>query len=504
MRRVLVVAALAVLVPAAPASAGTLAFQIETFVYSGDGDERNDVTISYGPDRTVVRDEGATVRLADGVFHCRVVDEHQIECAPSTLGLGVATGDGDDRVHVSGRGVAVRLGSGDDTAVAKHDTFLVGDDGDDELTGQLLVGGAGNDRLVLTPAARTMALGDEGDDVLLGSPGRDEIHPGNGTDRVDAGAGDDWLADGETGQSDTYEGGAGSDHISYAAGSAGVTIDLAAGTAGAQGEGDRLSSFEGATGTHLADVLIGGPGPDVLDPGDADDVALGHGGDDTIVETNHFGDDRIEGGDGADTIRSEHGNDRVDGGAGDDVLDGGDGEDVLLGGDGADRIQGGFAFDSLDGGAGDDLLESAGDFVDDAGTCGAGGGTAYADWGERHDGSCDTVIPVPVRSLLPRNRTLSVRGRTVSFTGRCFGPVLAGTVSLRVGEREIARGRWTCTDVAHAGVWETATLRLPLGRRTARRIARRGSLRATAVFELGFRAQLPLHEPVVVRARRRG
>lgn len=82
---------------------------------------------------------------------------------------------------------------------------------------------------------------------------------------------------------------------------------------------------------------------------------------------------RIDGGNGADSINGLGGNDSLVGLAGADVLLGQDGDDVLdggldgdwlVGGDGSDRLRGGAGQDSLEGGAGNDALYGEAD--DDA------------------------------------------------------------------------------------------------------------------------------------------
>jgi Ca2+-binding RTX toxin-like protein len=76
-------------------------------------------------------------------------------------------------------------------------------------------------------------------------------------------------------------------------------------------------------------------------------------------------DDRILGGDGADTIYGDHrlpqdprdGHDTIDGQRGDDVILCGAGRDIASGGSGRDRLHGHAGNDTLYGAAGDDLLE---------------------------------------------------------------------------------------------------------------------------------------------------
>ena len=100
---------------------------------------------------------------------------------------------------------------------------------------------------------------------------------------------------------DTLIGGLGIDQLSYAHAGAGVTIDLAAGTAtGSDATGDSYSGFEGVDGSSFADTLTG--------DGNAN---------------------------------------RLNGGAGDDILSGGDGNDTIIGGLGADTMVGGAGIDTL-------------------------------------------------------------------------------------------------------------------------------------------------------------
>ncbi|HEY8003097.1 MAG TPA: calcium-binding protein [Phenylobacterium sp.] len=63
--------------------------------------------------------------------------------------------------------------------------------------------------------------------------------------------------------------------------------------------------------------------------------------------------DRLEGGDGADSIAGLDGNDRLEGGKGADTIDGGAGNDLIRGGQGADVLTGGAGNDTfrIDGGA---------------------------------------------------------------------------------------------------------------------------------------------------------
>ena len=153
--------------------------------------------------------------------------------------------------------------------------------------GQILEGGAGNDSLI----------GDAGDDLIAGGAGADVLSGGDGIDT-----------------------------LSYAGSSAGVTVDLAIGTAaGGDAAGDTISGFENLTGSALADTLTGDAG---------DNILIGGAGADTLA--GGAGDDVIEGGAGNDALTGGAGIDDLEGGTGDDLLTGGADDDVIAGGAGSD------------------------------------------------------------------------------------------------------------------------------------------------------------------------
>ena len=153
---------------------------------------------------------------------------------------------------------------------------------------------------------------------IIGLGGDDSMYAMAGDDTLDGGEGDDLLVGGPG--ADTLMGGAGdNDTISYAHSMAGVTINLADGTAaGGNAEGDTLVDMDGDAIEHV----IGSEYDDALTGSKEDNSLWGLGGN-----------DELDGLRGEDKLYGGRGDDDLDGGRGDDVLEGGYGADVLTGGD---------------------------------------------------------------------------------------------------------------------------------------------------------------------------
>ncbi|HVL21435.1 MAG TPA: calcium-binding protein, partial [Amaricoccus sp.] len=229
------------------------------------------------------------------------------------------------------------------------------------------------DRFIGTSAANHF-WGQGGGDYFNGGGGNDVLDGGNDGDILYGDAGNDTVIGG-SGQ-DYLDGGAGIDTVVYAGSPAGVTIDLAGGTArGGDGDGpvqivgrgaairhDLLAGFENAIGSSFDDHLIGTAGANVLLGGAGDDTLTGGGGADRLnggagSDTADYADAtrglRLaldggrSGGDSYASIENLAGSgygDRLTGNGAANVLTGQGGNDVIHGGRGDDMLVGDFAY----------------------------------------------------------------------------------------------------------------------------------------------------------------
>jgi Ca2+-binding RTX toxin-like protein len=329
-----------------------------------------------------------------------------------------------------GTGGGGGIGSGGPTS---GDDTLTGTSGDDTISGlagnDTISGLAGDDTLVGNAGADTIDGGDGNDTLYSGdvSPAWTMPYHGNpytppvldiGTevDTVHGGAGDDTLF---AGYGDNVDGGDGTDslYISFQGAETGISFDanLATQVIGGgtitnvesanwvQGSnyddyivmGSEYFSEYGYDGVALGmggnDTLIAGYNTTVIDGGDGDDIvdgrnslylheADGGAGNDTIyintigVAFGGDGDDTIysegetHGGSGNDTIllssgygygafaTGDGGNDQITGSDRGDLIQGNDGNDILFGGAGDDELDGGADADVLRGDTGNDTL----------------------------------------------------------------------------------------------------------------------------------------------------
>ena len=223
--------------------------------------------------------------------------------------------DGNDVIDALGGDDAMAGGAGDDQIDGGDGFDFLGDlelaeiygldPVDGPLTVDLVAGtltGNGSDTL----ASIEGSLGSPGDDVMVGDDAdNDFVGLGEGDDTVDAGGGDD-LVDGGDG-ADDLDGGAGTDLLGNLDASAGMTIDLGAGTTS---HGDTFANFEDIIGTFFDDVITGNTGPNTIEGADGADKLSGLAGDDVLFGgwSDGFDDgspDSADGGDGTDQCDAE-------------------------------------------------------------------------------------------------------------------------------------------------------------------------------------------------------
>jgi RTX calcium-binding nonapeptide repeat (4 copies) len=186
--------------------------------------------------------------------------------------------------------------------------------------------GDGDD--TVTSSVAVTVDGGSGDDRLVGSGFADELYGGRGRDVLRGNGGDDALRDGRLprlptpeedegrafpppplgpvraapAESDLFDGGAGTDTLSYGPRRRGVIADLARADrhAGARGERDSLRGLERLEGGNGGDVLLGDDRANLLLGGEGDDLLVGRAGDDDLELD--AGLNRARGGAGDDTI----------------------------------------------------------------------------------------------------------------------------------------------------------------------------------------------------------
>jgi Ca2+-binding RTX toxin-like protein len=253
-------------------------------------------------------------------------------------------------------------------------SFFIGSGGDaegDKLKNiEHIEGSNFDDRLLGDNFSNTLeGLG--GSDTLEGSDGDDILLGGAGADRLDGGNDRDWTG--------------------YIASSAEVKINLETGEASSgDAEGDTLISVEDVKGSIHNDILIGNNYSNHLDGYFGDDRIIGGGGADTLdggdgrdwvsYETSIDGVNvslktgQGQGGDAQEDklvkVKDDKGNDtayssfeKLEGSLGNDILEGDIGDNIIKGLDGDDTLSGDEGNDTLIGGAGADKLDG-GDGID--------------------------------------------------------------------------------------------------------------------------------------------
>ena len=194
--------------------------------------------------------------------------------------------------------------------------------------------------------------------------------PFTNEDTINLGSGDDIVYVGSDYQTDTFDGGTGSDWFAFSFGgnSTDVTMTINAhnssnfeNIAGSTGD-------DNFTGDANANILLGGAGNDTLTGGAGNDTLYGGIGQ-SCSGTNLTNDqnftvgiyyDHYYQGAGNDNLYGQAGNDTLYGQCQDDTLDGGTGADILHGGDGTDT----FVIRAGDGGSSITDADTIQDFTD--------------------------------------------------------------------------------------------------------------------------------------------
>jgi Ca2+-binding RTX toxin-like protein len=227
------------------------------------------------------------------------------------VNLTGVTAAGNDAQGDSLSGIENLNGSqfGDELFGSTADNVLNGLGGSDLLFGadgnDLLAGGAGADRLIGGGGVDTVSYGEgnvgvvvdldtglgsggnaQGDEVTdvdnaIGSQGNDRLTGHGGANVLRGGVGNDIL-DGGLG-ADVLDGGSGIDLVTYFGATAGVKVNLQAGT-GSDGEaqGDGYVSIENVNGGRGGDVLNGHAGGNALNGFEGNDLIAGGAGRDAL------------------------------------------------------------------------------------------------------------------------------------------------------------------------------------------------------------------------------
>lgn len=280
----------------------------------------------------------------------------------ATAGASVPTCDGLAATLVaSPAGAAVTVVTG-----TEADDVIVGTPGDDDIDGRggndvicagtgadLLIGGPGNDRLF-----------GEGDG-LVNISGWDELSgdrlvPGPGDDHLDVGLDqraarawvDPWDPESATAPARPW-----SDALDFSTATAGISLDLSAANGIGTVTGDGLDTVALTSapvelaGTRFADTFVGSPSSDVVNLGAGDDRAEGRAGGDRL--TMGTGTDWADGGSGGDFIFLEPDN------SGQTNPPGVGASETALGGTGVDDLDAGSAGATLIGGMHRDSMRAA-------------------------------------------------------------------------------------------------------------------------------------------------
>lgn len=272
----------------------------DTFDFSG-----------YTQNQLIDLRQGAFSNVGGLVGNIAIALGATIEAAIGGLGNDTINGNsGDNVITGNGGNDTIDGGLGVDTVVysGQRSAYTVtwngrvgtvtGPDGTDTLTNVEFLRFA-DQTIAAAPTGGLIVSGDLTDNAMTGSALADQLNGGGGNDTINAGAGDD-VIDGGSGNdtlngqdgndtlvgglgNDALNGGAGVDTADYSGATAGVTVNLAAGTASGAAGSDTLVSIEQVRGSIHADTLTGSAGNDRLDGNGGNDVIRAGAGDDVLI-----------------------------------------------------------------------------------------------------------------------------------------------------------------------------------------------------------------------------
>ena len=312
--------------------------------------------------------------------------------ASSTASTTLSGGAGDDVYVVGNASVVVveSTGGGTDEVQTSLVSYALSNNLERlTYTGTMAFTGTGNasDNLITGGAGNDTLIGGAGADTLIGGDGVDTasystassavsinlltgVHTGDAAGDVFDGIevilgssyADTFVGDANA---NTFNGGNGTDTISYAASTAAVNVSLVTGKgSGGDAEGDVLSAIEMVVGSAYGDTLASSTASTTLSGGAGDDVYVVGNASVVVVESTGGGRDEVQTSLASYTLTTN-----VEkltytgtaaftgtGNASDNVITGGAGNDTLIGGAGADTLIGGTGADKLIGGTGNDVF----------------------------------------------------------------------------------------------------------------------------------------------------
>jgi Ca2+-binding RTX toxin-like protein len=255
---------------------------------------------------------------------------------------------------------------------------LIGGTGNDKLVGRgngdILDGGAGNDTASYEYAVSAVTVSLASNTGTQGEADGDELIS---IENLIGGAGNDTFISGLGVQANAYDGRAGVDTVSYVASTAGIVATLTTGLVPQTNDaaGDTFTNIENLLGSNQNDTLIGdaannqlngGIGNDVLEGMAGADSLIGGGGNDTasfehaalgvvaslntiftvgpiVTQTNDAAGDTYS---GVENLRGSNFNDNLIGDNNANILTGSEGDDTLEGMEGSDTLIGGNGNDT--------------------------------------------------------------------------------------------------------------------------------------------------------------